>query len=651
MASAAATNLSEFTVQRAWHSDRASPARWVYSHARRHWIYIIGTIIGALGNAAGASIMPMLIGEAFNAISQPQPDYAVLTRVAVLIVISQLLRSVLQLGRNFSSEIIGQRLERDLRDELYVSLIGKSMSFHDKQQVGDVMARATNDVREVNLMMNPGMNLVIGSMAFLIFPIIFAPRLHPQFIIIPSLYVVVYGLAVWWYVRQLLPVARNVRTQFGLLNTALAESIEGVETVKGGAQERRELGRFDWNLKNWRDAVVEQGYVESRYLPNLVLGVTVALGLLQSLLLFRAGEIPIGSVVAFNGLLLMFGFPTFSAQFTYTQVASGLSSARRMLELINAESKLDENPGGYEGVMRGEVDFEGVSFGYRQGEEGGKHTLLDVSLHIQAGQTVAIVGQTGSGKSSIVKLINRIYDADEGQVRVDGVDVREWNLAALRRQISIIEQDVFLFSRTVAENIAFGSPGATQEEIERAARAAQAHQFITEFQDGYQTMVGERGVTLSGGQRQRIALARAFLTNPRILVLDDSTSAIDSATEDLIQRAIFRAAQGRTTFIITHRLSQIRWADVIIVMKKGRAVAIGAHEELMQTSPAYQSHFRHVARTPLCSWDSPQRHTTGSTATANWRAAWPAISPPSGASCWPPPCWCCLSRSSTSSAR
>jgi ATP-binding cassette subfamily B protein len=205
---------------------------------------------------------------------------------------------------------------------------------------------------------------------------------------------------------------------------------------------------------------------------------------------------------------------------------------------------------------------------------------------------VAIVGQTGSGKTSLMKLLNRTYDAGCGQVLVDGKDVRNWNLAALRRQISIIEQDVFLFSRSIAENIAFGKPSASKEEIETAARAAQAEEFIQSFEKKYETVIGERGVTLSGGQRQRLALARAFLTDPRILVLDDSTSAIDSATEDLIQRAIAAAARGRTTFIITHRLSQIRWADLIIVLRKGRIAAIGRHEELMASSEAYARIFR-----------------------------------------------------------
>jgi ATP-binding cassette subfamily B protein len=228
-----------------------------------------------------------------------------------------------------------------------------------------------------------------------------------------------------------------------------------------------------------------------------------------------------------------------------------------------------------------------VSFAY-----GTENILEQISFKLQPGQTVAIVGQTGSGKTSLVKLINRTYDVTQGQVLIDGVDVRDWNLAALRSQISMIEQDIFLFSRSVSDNIAFGKPGADSNEVEAAARSAQADDFIQSFDKGYETVVGERGVTLSGGQRQRIALARAFLTDPHILILDDSTSAIDSATEDKIQRAISNAARGRTTFIITHRLSQIRWADLIIVLRKGRIAAIGTHEELMKTSEAYSKIFR-----------------------------------------------------------
>jgi ATP-binding cassette subfamily B protein len=495
--------------------------------------------------------------------------------------------------RNFSAEVLGQRLERDTRDELYASLIGKSMSFHDLQPTGDLMARATNDVREVNLMLNPGVNLVVGSANFLVMPLFVAPTIHPQLILAPIAYLVAYVVSLWDYLRRLQPAAAEVRREFGRMNATLAEAIEGIETVKGTAQEKRESNRFLNAITKWRDAYLVQGDIEAFFIPLLLLGLIQAAGLLHSLLLFRAGAIDVGDVVAFNGLLLLFGFPTFAGQWAYSRVASGLASARRILELINAETELDQNLEGYEAPVQGAVTYDRVSFCYQPPREScpGEPALEQVSFQAEPGQTIAIVGQTGSGKSSIAKLLNRTYDTDAGRVLVDGVDVRDWNLEALRRQISIIEQDIFLFSRTIAENIAFGHPTASRAEIEDAARAAQAHDFIMSFKDGYDTLVGERGVTLSGGQRQRIALARAFLTTPRILVLDDSTSAIDSATEDRIQRAIERAGTGRTMFLITHRLSQIRRADLIVVMRKGQVAAVGTHEQLMRESQAYRNIF------------------------------------------------------------
>jgi ATP-binding cassette subfamily B protein len=319
-------------------------------------------------------------------------------------------------------------------------------------------------------------------------------------------------------------------------------------------------------------------------------------------------------VVAYFGILLMLDFPTWTSIWAYSQISSGLAGARRILDLMNRENNLDQNLNGYTGSQHADgkaaggyaIEFQNVTFAYPltsshlpsgvgfgvwvSGE--GEPVLQDISFKVAPGQTVAIVGQTGSGKTSLVKLVNRTYDASAGRVLVDGADVRDWNLAALRSQISMIEQDIFLFSRSISENIAFGKPGASQEDILGMASAAQADEFIRQFESGYETVIGERGVTLSGGQRQRLAIARAFLTDPRILILDDSTSSIDSATEDKIQRAIAAAARGRTTFIITHRLSQIRWADLIIVLRKGRIAAIGNHEELMKTSEAYSRIFR-----------------------------------------------------------
>jgi ATP-binding cassette subfamily B protein len=581
-----AMSYSEFTVQQSWQSDRRTPMRWLGSHVRRNAIYIVGVFVGAFGNAFLAGAPAVLAGQAFDVLLADFTNTQALLRIAILIVATQVGRGLLQIGRNFSAEVIGQRLERNARDELYVSLMGKSMSFHDSHATGDLMARATNDVREINLMFNPGLNLVIGSGNFLLVPLIITPRIHPALLLAPVGYLILYVITIWRYLKELEPATKAVRQEFGQMNATLAEAIDGVETVKAAAQERNETSRFRKRVEAWRNAYIWQGDIEARFIPLLLLGLVQAFALAHSLLLFRAGSITVGDVVAYNGLMLLFQFPTFVGQFAYSQVSSGLASAARILELINTQTELDENVGGYQESMKGALAFDNVTFSYN-----GTPTLENISLQISPGQTIAIVGQTGAGKSTVAKLVNRIYDVDQGQVLVDGVDVREWDLAALRRQISIIEQDIFLFSRSVADNIAFGCPGAGENEVVEAAHQAQAHDFIQNFRNGYQTEIGERGVTLSGGQRQRLALARAFLTEPQILILDDSTSAIDSATEDRIQRAIEQAAKGRTTILITHRLSQIRWADLIVVLKQGRIAAIGKHEDLLQQSEAYRNIF------------------------------------------------------------
>ncbi|MBE2232242.1 MAG: ABC transporter ATP-binding protein [Anaerolinea sp.] len=578
--------LSEFSVQRAWSTDRRGPMRWLWSHIRRNWIWVVGVFAGALANAGLAGVVPMLSGRAFDVLQADPGNLQPLLGIAVLIAVSQIIRGLTQIGRNFSSEVLGQRLERDSRDEVYGSLMGKSMSFHDSHATGDLMARATNDVREINLMFNPGLNLVIGSASFLIVPVVAAPRIHPALLIAPLAYLLLYVVSTWIYLRQLDPTTRAVREQFGEMNTVLAEAIDGVETVKGAAQEARETGRFRRAVDGWRRAYIWQSDVEARFYQLLLLGLVQTAALAGSLILYQAGAINIGDVVAYNGLMLLFMFPTNVGQFAYSQVSSGIASARRILEILNQETKLDENAGGFGEPMAGALVFDQVTFGYDDAP-----VLHEVSFRVEPGQTIAIVGQTGSGKSTVAKLVNRIYDVQQGRVLIDGVDVRDWDLAHLRRQISIIEQDIFLFSRSVADNIAFGCQQADRGEVEEAARKAQAHDFILGFRDGYDTEVGERGMTLSGGQRQRIALARAFLTEPSILILDDSTSAIDSATEDRIQRAIEEAARGRTTILITHRLSQIRWADLIVVLKGGRIAAIGSHEELLEQSEAYRNIF------------------------------------------------------------
>ena len=366
--------------------------------------------IGAFSNAALAAAIPIYIGIAFNAVLTDPPDLPALTRAALMILATQLLRSVLQFARNGGAELIGQRVERDIRDELYSSLLGKSMTFHSLQSVGDTMARATNDVREINLMFNPGVNLVVGSAFFLFIPLLAAPRYNSSLAIVPAIYIVLYFAALAQYLHELQPITRQVRQTFGQMNSRLAEAIDGIETVKGSAQEEAEIGRFHAAARRFRDAFVWQGNVEARFLPLLMLGVATAIGLLQALLLYQRGLLSIGDVIAYFTLLQLLGFPTFVSLTAYSQVSSGLSASQRILELINRKNDLGQNSTGVTASVRGLVEFRNVTFAYEAAEP----ILHDISFQAQPGQTVAIVGQTGAGKTSLVRLVNRTYEVGVG---------------------------------------------------------------------------------------------------------------------------------------------------------------------------------------------------------------------------------------------
>jgi len=576
----------EFTLDDAYPYNRSGPVRWIISHLLRYPFFPLAVIAAAILNNFAYGNIQVYVGRGFDLISNAGWTNNELLLLTLGLAGSALAQGVTGLGRNAAVEFIAQRLERDAREEFYAELLGKSQTFHGRQRIGDIMARATNDVRQLNYMFSPGLMLITDSAMALVIPMILIGVLEWRLMLVPAVFTVALVITVVDYNRRLKPVSLAQREQFGTMNAGLAEAVAGIEVVKANAQERAEWRKFTQDAGRFRDYFVQQGKIEAKYLPMLAFSVAWALGLLHGLWLWRADSVTLGQVVSFMGLFGTLRFPTFISIFSFNLVQLGVASAERILDLINTETELDENESGVTRPIEGRVTFENVHFGYD-----GKGMLEEISFTANPGETIAIVGQTGSGKTTLTRLINRIFDVDAGHVLVDGVDVRDWNLESLRSQISTIEQDVFLFSRTLAENIAFGCAEATQEEIERAAKEAQAHDFITGFNEGYETDVGERGVTLSGGQRQRIAIARAFLTNPSILILDDSTSAIDSATEDQIQRAMRRISSERTTFLITHRLSQIRWADRILVLRKGQLVDQGTHDELMARSEAYRRIF------------------------------------------------------------
>ena len=576
----------EFTVATAYHYNRSSAARWIISHLLRYPQFPLAGLVAATLNNWFYSSIQVFVGRAFDVIITPGWTAAMLLGVALSVAGSGIGQGLTGLLRNYSMEFLAQHIEHDAREELYISLLGKSQTFHGRQRVGDIMARATDDVHWLNLMFSPGVMLIMDSILGTIMPLVLIAQLSTRLLLVPAVFLVFLAITIADYNRRLKPVTIAMRDQFGVMDAGLQEAIAGIEVVKANVQERYEWDKFAKDAHLYRDHFVKEGEIEARYLPMLVYNIFSALGLLHALWLWQGNIISLGQVVAFVGLWRALNFVTFISIFSFNLAQMGLASGERVLELINTETDLDENKAGVSQPIRGEVTFEHVTFSY-----GSQPVLKNIQFTAQPGETVAIVGETGSGKTTLTRLINRIFDADGGRVLVDGVDVRDWSLEALRSQISSIEQDIFLFSRSVRENIAFGRADATREEIERAAHEAQADEFITRLPDGYDTELGQRGVTLSGGQRQRLAIARAFLTNPRILILDDSTSAIDSATEDLIQRAMRRISRQRTTFLITHRLSQIRWADRILVLRQGELVDQGTHDELMARCEAYRRIF------------------------------------------------------------
>ena len=586
------TGSSEFSVAEAPVFDRRTPGKWIISHLLhlKGWVglFLVTAFLTEFFNA----MIPGYTGRAFDVVIGDGLDrLSRLQEIAIILVVIVLVRGTVDFIARVCIEVMANSLQRNAREEMFISLLGKSQTFHNRQKVGDIMARATNDIRQMNYMISPGADLILSSMIALVVPLWFMGRIDAELLIIPVIFAVLFFIALAYYMKRLSPVSDAMRASFGAVNANLNESVRGIEVIKSTGQELPELGKFSRNARKYRDWSVKQGLVQAWYLPTLILSVAMAAGLLHGVYLQQQGQISVGQLVAYSVLWQQFGFPVHISTFSFSMVQIGMAGARRVLELINEKTELDQNIGGYIGELRGEIEFDNVTFRY---EDAAEPVLSNVSFRAEPGETIAIVGETGSGKSTLSKLVNRVFDVDSGRILIDGRDVRDWNLDSLRSQISVIEQDVTLFSRSIAENISFSSgQGASREDVVQAARDAQAHEFIVETENGYDTVIGERGLTLSGGQRQRLAIARALLNKPRMLMLDDSTSAIDSATEDEIQRAMQRLLEGRTTLLITHRLSQIRWSDKVLLLRRGRVEAFGTHDELLQHTPLYRRIFSH----------------------------------------------------------
>lgn len=547
---------------------------------------IAGWFTFMLASATCTSGVAVVIGQAIDGFIASDGQAAL--QGVIMVFILGMCAPLLGVTGNVLRETLAQRVERETRAEFFTSLLGKDQGFHDRQKTGDIMARATEDVRLLNFMVSPALSLIVEAAINTALPIVLTALNYPvQLVIIPVTFSILFIISIKRYIRAITPPTQQNRKEFGLMDAALNEGIEGIDVVKSMAREDAEREKYLVHARRYREAAMKEGFIQARYVPILMVAITVTAGLVHALILDVYIGFQIGQVIAYTSLLLNLRFPTYISIWAFAMVREAVSGAERLLEIMNAPTTIDQNAGGRSNRIAGRVTFDRVTFTY----PGATHPVLrDVSFEVDAGKTVAIVGTTGSGKTTLTKLLSRLYDVTAGRVLIDGIPLQDYSLEALRSQIAFIEQDIFLFSTSLADNISFGHAG-TRDEIIAAATSAQAHEFIMALPKQYDTLIGQDGVQLSGGERQRVAIARAFLSNPRILVLDDATSAIDSATEERIQRAMKGIMDGRTTFLITHRLSQIRWADLIIVLKQGRVVAKGTHEELLRASEEYRKIF------------------------------------------------------------
>ncbi len=490
-------------------------------------------------------------------------------------------------AQTYMSERVSQSVAYDFRNDLYAKLQRLSFSYHDRTQTGQLMIRATDDVEKTRLFIGQGLMMTLQSLIMLIgsLIILFITNYKLTLVILPILPIAIVVFFVFSRLAQ--PLFMEVQIRLSRLNAILQENLAGVRVIRAFVREPQEQRRFNAAA----DSLLEQQIKVSRTFSFLFPVVFLIMNLGQAAVLYFGGKqiiygtLTLGEWQKFSLYIMYIFFPLGMLGMIVNQMSQAAASATRIFEILDTKNEVTDKPGAITlPPIEGRVEFDHVTFRYFSG---GEPVLRDISFVAEPGQTVALLGATGSGKSSIISLIPRFYDVSSGRVLIDGYDVRDVTIESLRAQIGIVLQDTTLFSGTVRENIAFGRPNASMDEIEAAARAAAAHDFIMSFPQGYDTPVGERGTTLSGGQKQRIAIARALLMDPRILILDDSTSSVDALTEYQIQQALQRLMQGRTSFVIAQRISTVRNADQILVLDKGQLVAQGRHEQLIEESPIY----------------------------------------------------------------
>jgi ATP-binding cassette subfamily B protein len=559
----------------------------IFSYLKPYWrratVVYIALIIGVIAQTS----IPAVLGRAIDR-GVADRDTTFLWQAALALVGLAVAQGGFTYVRSYHLNVLAERVANDMRNQLYAKFQALPFQFYDQAQTGQLMSRATDDVNQIRGMLMMSLRAVPHGIALLLIISVVVLREH---LLLGLVALSTTPFLLYWSVRfgvTIRPMFLKVQQQFGVMTSALQENVAGGRVVRAFAQELPESSRFEDELQSLFDRNIRASYKWAFNYPLTLAmnGLSVAGVVWLGGYLVLTGQVSIGTLVAFERYTSLLNEPVRWLGFVVNRIARALASAERIFEILDRAPAIADTPGAEPmDTMRGVVTFDHVSFAYK-----GSHApaLDDVSFEAHPGQVVALVGATGSGKSSVISLIPRFYDPDAGAVRIDGVDVRAITLSSLRRNIGVVMQESFLFSMTIRENIAYGRPDATEEQVIAAATAAQAHGFISRMEHGYDSLVGERGVTLSGGQKQRLAIARALLLDPRILILDDATASVDSETEHAIQQALRVLMAGRTSFVIAQRLTTVRDADLILVFEDGRIVQRGTHDELLAREGFYR---------------------------------------------------------------
>ncbi len=564
--------------------------RRLLGYLRPYRLQLWGSLVFAWAAMGMGVLIPWLVGEAVNAIQDGnKPD---LLPLALAILGAGILRMGLTVVRRLVAGKVSLAVEFDLRQQFYSHLQRLDLGFFDSQQTGQLMSRATVDLQAIRFFLGYGLVFITQAVLTIVIAGVVMIAINPLLALIALLPAPLIVLSASRYNRVSRPAQQEVQQRIAELTAEAEENVSGIRIVKAFAREEHQLHRFQRSISRVFDQSIYSTRLQSVFSP--LIGLLPEIGIAMVLLVGGRevidGSLSLGAFVAFFTYVRMLAGPTRMLGAAMAMAQRAIASGNRMFEVLDREPEIQSPPGAPAlPAGGGEVELRGVALRY----DGGSPALTGVDLHVEAGQTVALVGPSGAGKTSLVGLIARLYEPSEGTVTVDGTDVRAVDLDSLRSQIAFVADDSFLFTASVAENIAYAHQDASREQIEVAARRAQADAFIRDLPDGYETRVGERGLTLSGGQRQRIAIARALLADPRILILDDATSSVDATTEAQIKAGLREAMAGRTTFIIAHRLSTVSLADQIVVLDGGRIVDVGTHEELMAGCGFYREIAEH----------------------------------------------------------